>query len=324
MERMHKFKEEIRMNSPIQTLSKGEKRILDAVDFEIYHMIDSDSGRTRMHNHDFFEFFYLQRGQMDYIVEGNCYTLKEGSLLVIAPNELHRPDVKECTEHEKIVVWISPAMLTMLSRWIPGLIHDFFSVSQTGHHFQPDANYSKELQQLFNSLLKEQQGQDMYTSTMCQCLLLQLLLLVKRMHVSTQNQKPIENNLPSSLSSSEQSTDRDLNQVFLYINAHYIEDFTVSDLAERFFFNPNTLNRQFKKHTGMSVAEYIREKRLTIARLYMHQGINAAKAGAASGFSDYTTFYRAFCRKYGISPKAYAAHIRNQSSILSGDMKDLS
>ena len=301
------------MISPTQTLSKGEKRILDAVDFEIYHMIDSDSVSTRMHNHDFFEFFYLQRGEMDYIVEGRRYTLKEGSLLVIAPNELHRPDVKECMEHEKIVIWVSPALLSILSQWIPGLIHDFFSVSQTGHHFQSDINYSKELQQVLKALLKEQRGQDMYKSTMCQCLLLQLLLLVKRMYESTQNQQSEEALSPSVLSGKEQRAPCDLNHVFTYINAHYTQDLKASDLAERFFFNLNTLNRRFKIQAGMSVSEYIREKRLAIARLYMHQGMNAAQACAASGFSDYTTFYRSFCRRYGISPKAFAAHIRNRA-----------
>ena len=273
-----------------------------------------------MHNHDFYEFFYLLRGSMDCIVEGNRYALNEGSFLMIAPNELHRPNAIERREHEKIILWLSPVFLSQISQGIPDLAHDFLSFFQSERHFCPDGACRQELDRVLVSLLQEQQSQDIHKNTMCRCLLLQLLILCKRMHLLEQNPALEETRLATLPAAGGTRTDGDLNQVRDYINAHYTEDFTVSDLAERFFFNPNTLNRRFKNHTGMSVSEYIREKRLATAQFCIHQGMSAAKAGTAGGFSDYTTFYRSFCRKYGISPKAYAARIRNQPAMPSGDM----
>ena len=172
------------------------------------------------------------------------------------------------------------------------------------------------MDRVFTSLLHEQLYQNAHKNIMRECLLLQLMILCKRMHPLAQNPAP---NPPSA---DQTYSDGDLNQVRDYINAHYTENFTTSDLAERFFFNPNTLNRRFKKHTGLSVTDYVREKRLAKAQLCLHQGMSAAKAGTASGFSDYTTFYRSFCRKYGISPKAFAAHVRSQAPMSSSDMEN--
>ena len=53
-----------------------------------------------------------------------------------------------------------------------------------------------------------------------------------------------------------------------------------------------------------------RKKRLALARVKISQGMSATQAGATSGFSDYSSFFRAFKNEYGVNPREFAAHLK--------------
>jgi AraC-like DNA-binding protein len=57
---------------------------------------------------------------------------------------------------------------------------------------------------------------------------------------------------------------------------------------------------------GISVYRYIMIKRLLMARQLLAAGEPAGQVCANCGFSDYTSFYRAFKTEYGISPGAFS------------------
>ena len=287
----------------------GEKRTLNALDYEVYHMNDSDSSKVRLHSHDFFEVFFLLSGVMDYIVEGSRYTLEPGSLLLIPPNELHRPEISTVSTFDRIVLWISPSYLSLLSQDIPGLFTELLSCSQLSHHLSPQVIPSPVIENTLRTLLHEHHNQEEGHILMRRLIISQFLILVKRTLSSLRRENAASVFDTSSPAAAQYRPDTGLTEVFRYISAHLTEDISVSDLAERFFFNENTLARRFKKHADVTIPEYIRQKRLAMARLCMYQGMNATDAGIASGFSDYTTFYRAFRKAYGISPKAFAETI---------------
>lgn len=58
---------------------------------------------------------------------------------------------------------------------------------------------------------------------------------------------------------------------------------------------------------GLSPANYIRTRRLTIARELLDQGLTVGTAGRQSGFADTATFSRAFRRQFGLSPSLSVA-----------------
>ena len=91
-------------------------------------------------------------------------------------------------------------------------------------------------------------------------------------------------------------------RVHEYINAHFRESLSVNGLAQMFFMDRNTMTRQFKRIVGMTPGDYIRRKRLESAHQLIRQGYSVQHAGFSSGFSDYSAFYRAFRRQYGLSP----------------------
>lgn len=69
--------------------------------------------------------------------------------------------------------------------------------------------------------------------------------------------------------------------------------------------SPSYTSRIFKKEMGMTIKEYLNMRRITLAKNKIINGSRATALFAECGFSDYTTFYRAFVRYVGMSPEAF-------------------
>lgn len=90
-----------------------------------------------------------------------------------------------------------------------------------------------------------------------------------------------------------------------YITEHFSEPLTLEDIAAEFFVSKSYLNRHFKAYTNSTVYAYIMALRLTHARRMLREGIPAVEAGRECGFSDYSTFYKAFKTQTGLSPQQF-------------------
>ena len=51
---------------------------------------------------------------------------------------------------------------------------------------------------------------------------------------------------------------------------------------------------------------YTHLKRLSMAKYKIYHGTQPSKVYSECGFSDYSTFYRAFKKEYNLSPKEFA------------------
>ena len=74
-------------------------------------------------------------------------------------------------------------------------------------------------------------------------------------------------------------------------------------LAEKFYISKYYLCRAFHKATGLTVHDYIRLKRLNLARELKAEGKSISEAAMMAGFTDYSSFYRAYLKEYGVSPR---------------------
>ena len=92
-------------------------------------------------------------------------------------------------------------------------------------------------------------------------------------------------------------------RIISYINRHISENITLDDICDRYYISKAQLCRIFKKATASTVGEYITVKRLVMARQLILSGTPPTKAYLQCGFKDYSVFYRAYKKKYGIPPK---------------------
>ena len=91
-----------------------------------------------------------------------------------------------------------------------------------------------------------------------------------------------------------------------YIGANYGSKITMTDLCLRLHCSTVTLNHHFRREFGTSIAEYLRDKRLSRSEyLLVHSRMNINEISDFCGFSDANYFFRQFKSRYGVSPSQY-------------------
>ena len=90
-----------------------------------------------------------------------------------------------------------------------------------------------------------------------------------------------------------------------WLQLHFSEDVTLTELAEIAAVSPEHLSRLFRKETGFGFREYRNLLRLQKAEQLLKQqgGASVAEIAAECGFADSNYFSVAFKKVYGVSPK---------------------
>ncbi len=100
------------------------------------------------------------------------------------------------------------------------------------------------------------------------------------------------------------SLDYRVSGLMAHINNHLEED-SPSCPGLCVQLKPLPYDACFKEETGFTIGSYITEKRLARARELLALGVNATTACYQCGFQNYSTFLRAYKRRYGQLPKDF-------------------
>ncbi|MFB9948795.1 helix-turn-helix transcriptional regulator [Rhizobium puerariae] len=89
-----------------------------------------------------------------------------------------------------------------------------------------------------------------------------------------------------------------------YILAHVRENLTLDRIARHVGVSTSSMQRHFKERFGMTVSDFIRQKRLEMARSALERdGIPISQAAYIAGYRNPSSFTTAFKKTYGVSPK---------------------
>lgn len=95
-------------------------------------------------------------------------------------------------------------------------------------------------------------------------------------------------------------------QVRQYIDTHYAEELTLTDLAKYHGAEKTYLSRVFHQETGTNLMTYIAQKRMEQGRLLIREGkVSLTEVSYLVGYHDYTYFNRVFRKICGMSPSEY-------------------
>ena len=90
-----------------------------------------------------------------------------------------------------------------------------------------------------------------------------------------------------------------------YIEEHLTDELEIEEISARVYVSPFHFQRIFSALCGITVGEYIRMRRLTLAGEELSRSdIRVIDAAVKYGYDSQDSFSRAFTRFHGISPKA--------------------
>jgi AraC-like DNA-binding protein len=245
---------------------------------------DVDGVGYTMHIHDRCEIFYFIKGDADYLIEGSEYSLVPGSLLVIRPGEVHRTRLNSRGLYERYAINFPLDIFDSIDP--ENRIIKPFTDRSLGKH---NLYYRPEYKKLFEEICEITED-DYERRIRVYSALLQIITDIGKEFSESKKEKA--------------GKDRPLSvRIIEYINDHLSEELSIPAISEKFYISDSKLSRIFKQYIGASPWEYILAKRLITAKDLIDKGASAGEAADKCGFKDYSSFYRAYIKRFGCSPK---------------------
>lgn len=271
------------------------RQYMDSQEFELFYYSDSHTslGKVALHTHDFYELYFFLEGDVTYEIGGEPFLLTCGDCLLIPPGLSHRPLFgPSCKNYRRYVLWFSPDFLETARLQSPDLTYGLdYARDHQIYRFPTDFLLCQELTGRLTDLLVEYGSDRPFRNTSIRLMLFSFLLKLNRILYDRVHQKTTvyENRLYINLCD--------------YIDQHLDEDLSLDRLASFFFVSKYHISHIFKDNMGISLHQYILKKRVQACKNAILSGQPVQQVCQQCGFSDYTTFYRAFKKEYGISPK---------------------
>jgi len=265
--------------------------MLDEYNFEdiyIRHAIDEspEPNDYSMHLHSRCEIYFFISGGVEYLVEGSRYPLHENNLMIMRPSESHTAHILDRSKYERFAINFPTNYLEKIDS--NKLLMKAFMDRPLGkgNLFTQKDMEMEVVRKLFFEMMKDVSPAERRVILHTHLGIILYMIF----------------NAFSSTSAEERTPPTFSERVISYINTHLFEELTVPDLADHFFLSSSQFSRIFRKDIGSSPWEYILRKRLTAAREKLKKGATSQSASLECGFSDYSSFYRAYIKYFHEAP----------------------
>lgn len=259
--------------------------------YRYFHLRDTAGQERDFHFHEFDKLVILLSGAVDYTVEGVTYSLAPGDVLIVRHHSIHKALIDVSVPYDRVIIYLNRSYF---ERLLPnaGLGAMFESGAVLGNDlFRLNAESREMLESCLEECEQSLSQNDSWSGALQDASMIRLLAILNRIVSATapSEQKP-------------KSYDSKIADTLSYINENPSADLSVDALSERVFLSRYYFMRLFSEQTGSSVHAYVNQRRLLYASHLIREGTPAARAAAECGFSDYSTFHRAFKKAFGISP----------------------
>ena len=282
------------MRKKLQTAFNPRQYMLSK-DFELYYYEDRSLPKVDIHSHDYYEFYFFLEGNVEMQIGEKLYPVRYGDIMLIPPHLSHRPIIKsQETSYRRFVFWISQEYCNHLLQSSPDYAYIMQYVEIEKHYiFHTDQIAFNAVQSKLLRLLEEMRSNKFGRDAQIAVCINDLVLNINRL--AYEQNTPKRKNPEYML----------YQQLEAYIEEHIEEDLSLETLAKKFFVSKYHIAHVFKDNIGLSIHQYISKKRLNHCRDAISGKMSITEAYHMYGFGDYSSFYRAFKKEYGISPKDY-------------------
>lgn len=243
-----------------------------------------------LHSHNFYEILFCHStGGAEYLVGPDRYRLQRGDIIIIPPGVSHRPLLSESMSepYRRDVLWINPDVIEQLKTI------DNTTIAQESPLLRTAGTRWEFIGELFRHGVREYEGRQTGWEEIVLGNTIQILVYLRRA-IQDRSAAPLKAEKPELL-----------DQVLAYIEDHLAEKISLGEIAKHFWVSQSTISQTFRNKMGVSFYRCVTQRRLIAAKSLIIEGLPLESVGQKVGFSDYSSFYRAFKQEFGISPRQF-------------------
>ncbi len=242
-----------------------------------------------LHSHIFYEILYICSGNIQYLIQTNRYHIQPGDIIIVPPGVSHQPILTENTilPYRRYVIWLSTAFMKGLLPLFPD--YDF---SQPRLIRTAGTKWSI-LKDKFHFGILETEHKNHGWNAIVYGNTLELITYLYR---ASSDKKSIQ------LKSEKPEL---LENILTFIESNLSHHISLEDTAKRFYISKSTISNTFRKEMGVSFYQYVTQRRLVFSKNLILDNLPLEQIAHKVGFTDYSSFYRAFKGEYGISPRQF-------------------
>lgn len=293
------------MKKDLQTAFTTRQYMLHK-DFELYYYNDADLSRVRRHSHDYYEFYFFLEGDVSMNIDGRNYPLHPGDVILIPPGVPHYAAIDAASApYRRFVFWISRRMYRMLSSLDPSYVYilDQIPLNKRYIYHYNIISFNSLQAQVFH-LIEEMHSSHYGKDAVVTLRVLELIHFLNR--YTYEQDHPLE-----------RKQEQDLYAGLIgYIHTNLDGDLSLERLAKEFYISKFHISHVFKDNLGISIHQYITKCRLNTCRDALLGWQKISDIYLACGFQDYSSFFRAFKKEFGMSPSEYRTLYRCGESEL--------
>lgn len=259
----------------------------------LLYFSDEKPGNFFLHSHDFIEVMFVLDGKISISAEGARYPVDKGSVVIMPKGLLHCTIVEEQSlKYERFVLHIDP-------KYIESIIGNYKIESNRFDFLNEPCvrECSQESRWRLRGILDrifyagERTGE--VGRALLQCHTMELMItFLDIMNRDKRSRLAMKN--------------PEVGQIIEHINKNFTDPaLAMGNITSQVYLSPGYISRLFKEYTGTTIYNFLMQKRLEHAKELIKDGWMVTHACMECGFTDYTSFLKAFKKAYKMTPKDY-------------------
>lgn len=259
----------------------------------------SDMRATKLHDHSFLEFTYVESGQMEHTFGDTVATLQKGDFFIVDYGTSHQYRAVGEEPLRVINFLFYPDFVDRMlgrSESFEKVVNSYFirfryqslSCSPSSMAFSDGQG---EVYRIVQQILKEYTEEKAGFLECIRCLIVQMFIIVMRSIGRSEDVK---------------SESAIIKEVAAYVTQHYAERISLTDMAKKYNYSLSHISKKFAEEMGCGFTQYLQQIRIEQSCRLLETGdYFIGEVADRVGYGNVKFFNKVFKETLGITPREF-------------------